>query len=182
MAYRRLFIWVEGADDVRFFEEVAKPLFDQRYDSVIIRPYSAEKPEKVNSFLRSIKAMKADYLFVTDINSDPCVRDRKQRRLDRYQNLEADRIVVVVKEIESWYFAGLDGVSSKRLGVTSLTKTNTLTKEAFNTHIPSKFDSRTDFMLETLKCFSVPVARGKNKSFDYFMAKHCVTGDTGSER
>ena len=175
MPYRRLFIWVEGPDDVRFFEAVVKPIFDEQYDFVVIRPYSGEKPEKISNFLKSIKAMDADYLFVTDINSHPCVTSRKERKLQKYQNLDTERLVVVVKEVESWYLAGLDSSNSKRLGIPPLANTNTLTKEQFDELVPrKKFDSRTDFMLETLKWFSIEVAKGKNQSFAYFARKHFI--------
>ena len=37
---KRLFIMVEGEDDVRFFGRLIKPLIAHRYDSVEIIPYA----------------------------------------------------------------------------------------------------------------------------------------------
>ena len=78
MGYRRLFVWVEGEDDVRFFDKIMKPKFQKMYDFIETRRFAALKREKVHNFLRSIKAMNADYIYVTDINDTPCVTAKKQ--------------------------------------------------------------------------------------------------------
>lgn len=46
MEYKRLFIWVEGPDDVRFFERIIKPRFGDKYDFVQIIPYATMKGKK----------------------------------------------------------------------------------------------------------------------------------------
>jgi hypothetical protein len=69
---------------------------------------------------------------------------------------------VVIKEIESWYYAGLSIESVQNLNVPSLPFTDDLTKEDFNRLIPKKYDSRIDFMFEILKYFSIDAARKKN--------------------
>jgi hypothetical protein len=79
---------------------------------------------------------------------------------------------VVIKEIESWYLAGLDDRSSKRLGTRYLNTTDNVTKEQFNDLIPKKFDSRIDFMQEILKCFHTETGKQKNTSFRYFLEKY----------
>ena len=50
---RRLFILVEGQDDVRFFGRIVKPLLAPRYDSVEILAYACTKRDKVNRFSRA---------------------------------------------------------------------------------------------------------------------------------
>ncbi len=34
---RKLFVWVEGASDARFFEAVLRPLLEKKYNSVEVR-------------------------------------------------------------------------------------------------------------------------------------------------
>ena len=172
MSYRRLFIWVEGPDDVRFFNEIIKPIFDKKYDWVEVRVYAKERSDYVIKFLKSIEAIKADYIFVTDINSAPCISERKQKLHKFFKHIDKDRILVIVQEIESWYLAGLDEASSRRLGLPTFKTTNNISKEQFNRLIPEKFDSRIDFMLEILKHFSLEIAKQKNASLRYFIEKH----------
>lgn len=173
MGYKALYIWVEGDNDLRFFENILKPLFEEKYDYVQIRKYKEKmKKEKIDNFLEGIKAMGADYIFVGDINTYPCATAKKQGLKRIYKKIDENRIVVVKKEIESWYLAGLDKKSSKNLGVRYLNDTNNLIKEQFNSMITRNFDSEIDFMTEILKFFSIDIAKQKNESFKYFIEKY----------
>jgi hypothetical protein len=73
-----MFIWVEGTDDERFFKEIIEPKLRGKYNFVETRSYSTLKKEKIDSFLKSIKSMRADYLYATDINNSPCITAKKQ--------------------------------------------------------------------------------------------------------
>ncbi|MHC4361138.1 MAG: hypothetical protein ACYSTN_10185, partial [Planctomycetota bacterium] len=84
---------------------------------------------------------------------------------------DINNVIVIVKEIESWYLAGLDSKNCKKLGIKVFRKTDNITKEQFDKLRPRKFNSRIDFMIEILKRFSMETAKRKNKSFDYFIAK-----------
>jgi hypothetical protein len=169
---RRLFIMVEGQDDVRFFGRIIKPILAPRYDSVEIIPYACIKREKVNRFLESVSQMKNDYIFVADIDFEHSVRDKKQILYYRFNNIDGRSIVIVIKEIESWYYAGISGDLARELGISDLSSTNELTKEDFNRLIPRRFDSRIDFMFEILKSFSVETAVRKNHSFNFFVSRY----------
>jgi hypothetical protein len=171
---KRLFILVEGEDDVRFFGRTIKPLLLPQYDSVEIIPYACIKRDKVNKFLKSIVLMKNDYIFVADIDAEYSVRDKKQILYYRFSNIDGGNIVIVIREIESWYYAGISGKLAQELGVTELATTDDLTKEDFNARIPEKFDSRIDFMFEILKSFSIETAARKNQSFHYFVHRYRV--------
>ena len=172
MGYKRLFIWVEGGDDIRFFNRIIKPVLEKKYSLVEVRSYATLKREKVDNFLKSIKAMDADYIFAADINDTPCITAKKQEIQDKLKNIDEDNIAVVIKEVESWYLAGLDDADSRNLRIRTLSNTDNITKEQFNSMIPKIFDSRIDFVLEILKCFSIQMAKRKNKSFKYFVKKH----------
>lgn len=173
MAYRRLFIWVEGGDDRRFFDVIIKPALERKFNLVEVRTYANLKREKVNNYVRSIKAMSAEYIFVTDINDAPCITYRKQAKQDEFTSIDKDKVIVVIKEIESWYLAGLDDAGSKNCGVAPCNTTDNITKERFNSLTPAKFGtSRIDFLQEILKYFQVETAKQKNESFRYFLEKH----------
>jgi hypothetical protein len=169
---RRLFLFVEGDDDERFLRAVLKPRLDRQYDSVTLWQYAKQKSDKIRAFLRSVKAIKADYAFLADINRQPCVTARKRKLGDRLPELDEDKAVVVVMEIESWYMAGAEDSACERLGLRPSRSTDTLTKEQFDALIPKRFDSRVDFMAELLKCFSVEAAKERNHSFRYFVERH----------
>jgi hypothetical protein len=171
---KRLFIMVEGEDDVRFFGRTIKPLLLPRYDSVEIIPYACIKRDKVNRFLKSIVLMKSDYIFVADIDTEYSVRDKKQILYYRFSDIDGGSIVIVIREIESWYYAGITGELAQELGVEELATTDELTKEDFNARIPKKFDSRIDFMFEILKSFSIGTAARKNHSFQYFIHRYRI--------
>lgn len=164
----RLYILVEGEDDVRFFGRVMKPLFTPRYDSVELLPYASIKRIKVNNFLKSLAQMKNDYIFVADIDTERSVRDKKQILYHWYSNISGSNIVIVIMEIESWYYAGLPDDSLQRLGLPLMPSTDEMTKEDFNALIPASFDSRIDFMFEILKSFSPSEAARHNRSFKFF--------------
>ncbi|MHB8164035.1 MAG: hypothetical protein ACYDDV_06750, partial [Methanoregula sp.] len=104
---KRLFILVEGEDDVRFFGRIIKPLFVSRYESIEIIPYASIKRVKVNNFLKSVRQMNNDYIFVADIDTECSVRDKKQLLYYHFDNISGHSIVIVIKEIESWYYAGI---------------------------------------------------------------------------
>ncbi len=52
----------------------------------------------MKNFLKSIDAMKAKYIYITDINNSPCITAKKQKiKLQ----IDTKKIFVVIKEIES---------------------------------------------------------------------------------
>ncbi len=169
---KRLYILVEGEDDVRFFGRIMKPLFVSRYDSVEIIPYACTRRVKVNNFLKGMAQMHNDYIFVADIDTERSVRDKKQLLFSWYPDLSGANTVVVIMEIESWYYAGLPENALQRFGLPSLASTDDLTKEGFNALIPPSFDSRIDFMFEILKSFSPATAVRHNQSFRFFFDRY----------
>ena len=172
MGYKRLFIWVEGNDDKRFFDKIIAPKLQKKYNFVKTILYATLKKERIDSYIKSIKAMGAEYIFLTDINSSSCVTAKKQKIQNKLKNIDEEKIIVVIKEIESWYLSGLDDKASRKLGIRTYNVTDSITKEQFNSLIPKKFDSRIDFMLEILKNFSIKIAKRKNRSFRYFIEKY----------
>jgi hypothetical protein len=175
---KRLFLMVEGEDDIRFFGRIIKPRLVPFYDSVEIVPYASIRRAKVSRFLQSARAMGSDYIFFADIDEEKSVRDKKQVLYYRFSNIDGNAVVIVIREIESWYYAGLSETVQEDLGVAPLSSTDTLTKEDFNRLIPERFDSRIDFMFEILKYFSVDTAAEKNSSFGFFVKRYHIPGDS----
>jgi len=167
-----LFIWVEGGSDARFFDIVLKQYFEKIYQRVIVRTYANLKRVKFEQILLGLQAMGADFIVVADIDQERCVTSKKQYVQTRIKGIDADRIRVVIQEIESWYLAGLDETDAGKCGIPVLDRTDTITKEQFIAMMPDQFDSRIDFMMELLKHFSCAEAVHKNNSFRYFIAKH----------
>ena len=172
MAYSRLWILVEGNDDEKLVEKI-KPVFKEKYESLTIWKYAQQLRKKTQGFLRSISSMQSsDYFFLHDINQSPCITARKEKVKDEYGDIiHLTKVVIVIKEIESWYLAGLNDDACKELRIKTFSKTNDITKEDFNRIMPEKYDSRINFMQEILKRFSIETAKEKNTSFDYFMSK-----------
>lgn len=187
LSYRTLYILVEGRDDERFFERVIGPIFEETYNHVQCWQYSQQEEGKVNSYLYSIRAMQAagaaDLIIVADLDESPCVTDRKERTLSRFRSLSigndrltgvrlAPRVLIVCREIESWYLAGLTDNDCRKLGIPRIFKnTDHLSKEQFLGLMPERFGSKTEFMLEILQVFDHETARSRNRSFRYFMQK-----------
>jgi len=168
MTARRLFIFVEGNDDERFFSRIIRPLLIDRYASVEIIMYACMKSITVNRFIASVREMGHDFILCADIDQERNVRRKKALLHQRYTLPAEDHIIVIIREIESWYLAGLDSRAQKKFGIRSFRTTNHITKEVFNRMIPRYYTSRIVFMGDILSAYSLGVAREKNRSFSFF--------------
>ena len=180
MAGRRLFIFVEGSDDVRFFENIIQPRLVTRYESVQIVTYACTKSVKVDRFLRGIKAMNHDYIVVADIDQEPSATMKKRVITTRFDEVETNRIMVIIMEIESWYLAGIDASSARAVGIRPPGSTDHVTKEEFNRVIPRYYPSKVAFMIELLRHFSISTAADNNRSFRYFTGRYMVANPEDS--
>jgi len=170
--FSRLFIWVEGRDDSRFFESCIKPLLKDKYDKVLVREYCQQPKDQIKKFI-SAPSERGHHIVFADIDGQLCVTAKKnQITRTRFGRVGTENVFVVVQEIESWYLAGLDAEGFAQLGLREIQSTDTLKKEQFDDLMDnSSFDSRVVFMQEILKLFSVEVAKEKNASFRYFANK-----------
>lgn len=166
-------MFVEGTDDERFFETVIMPQLEKKYDWVSLQRYAQTSSKKTKSFIANLPNIGADYIIVADMDECPCITVRKQKTREKLPLVEADHVIVVTKEIESWYLAGLDTAECQALGLPQMSSTEAVFKEDFDSLMPDRFDSRIDFMVEVLKRFSPEVAKSKNASFKYLLEKYC---------
>lgn len=169
--YRQMWVFVEGKDDRRFVDRVLRPILERQYDHVDTWMYAQESHDRTVGFLRSLQSMKVDYLFLADIDESPCVTAKKEALTSKYHRaVEAANVLVVVREIESWYAAGVDDAAWRELAIASPSSTDDMTKEQFRNLMPRRFnDSVVDFMVELLSGFRIDLARGRNRSFCYLM-------------
>lgn len=170
-----LWIWVEGPSDVQFFDGVVKPIFEQHYGQVIVREYSEMERKECCGYIKAIKRANDHYLCVTDMDTAPCVTERKRLVKERrFGNLvNEDRMVVVKLEIEGWYLAGLSKDSCSKLRIRFMGDTNSLTKEQCENLIGRRYDSKNDFLADALSFFDIQIACQKNISFNRFMQRYC---------
>lgn len=170
---RCVYVFVEGAADERFFNVVIRPILAARYDAIVPWQYAQRSKEDVIKALRSVREGKADYFFLRDIDTCPCITAGKQDLLKAYgKRIDLSQAVVVVREIESWYLAGLDDAKRREFGISPNRhrQTDDLTKEQFEALMPAaRFDSVVDFMNGILYRFDAGTARNRNRSFDYLM-------------
>jgi len=178
MTITKLFIFLEGDDDVRFFENIIYP----KLLPIKIFPikYASKKDMIIKKFVRRIESRDdEDYIFVTDLDNHTyqCCTTRKEKRINEY-NIVDNKIIVVKEEIESWYLAGIVENCIKDLEPEVIPEnTDNITKEDFDNLIPNKYqDSRMDFMIEILrKCYNLETAMERNSSFKYFVEKFLDT-------
>ena len=164
----RLAVWVEGDRDRRFIEAVIKPRLELAYAQVLVKEYRQQKTAYINRLLRALAHQGFGRLFIADIDSAPCVTIRKEKLKQRYPEVEDQEIVVVSKEIESWYLAGITTDGASALNVSPPSSTDYLTKQDLDRLRPPELDSQLDFLLELLKSFDGAAACKRNKSLAHF--------------
>ena len=89
----------------------------------------------------------------------------------RLPALSDDRIAVVVKEIESWYLAGLDESAFQALNIARVSRPDEVVKEDFDVLVGGKIN-HTNMMVEILDRYDISQARRNSPSFAYFARKH----------
>ncbi len=169
MSYSLFFI-LEGDDDERFFMKIINPLLKEKYPKIQIWKYAQEKSQRILRLLKSIQSMQADYVFVKDIDDYPCITTCKEQLVCRSNGaMKENKIIIIVKEIESWYLAGCDENCCRKLGIReNLHSTDNINKERFNHMIPKRM-SRIEFMLKILESFNIEIAQQRNRTLEYFL-------------
>lgn len=167
---RRLLVLVEGPLDTRFFNAVI-PILPPGIRPQIVE-YANTRDDKVNRLLRTERRLGTPILFVADRDKAPCATSRKIKKIESLPELQVRDIVVVSREIESWYLAGITVEAGRRLNIRNIPeRTDECAKRDFDRCKPSRYDSEIDFMSEILKRFDVQLARSRNASFDYLMRR-----------
>jgi len=163
-------VLVEGDDDERFIKSFESLLLS-KYAWMKIYRYSCKKTQDIERLIVSINKMSCDYLFLRDFDENRCVIELKDHILVRKKFLDRGKIIIVKKEIESWYLAGLTCEQLKKWKIDESRAVETIDKEYFESVIPRCFISKADFMVEILKNYSIEEARDRCQSLNYFLNK-----------
>ena len=156
-----IFVFVEGKDDSRFINFVLVDFFNLN-KSIILKAIPYKNKARVNTvklIKQIIETGSGDYIFLSDLDRHtyPCVTSRKNSRIKEFHNPEYDdldfeKIFIVVEEIESWYVAGIDTSLKQFKNLDIPDNTDTFTKEQFDELISnSNFSSRIDFFMEIVR-------------------------------
>lgn len=132
-----IYILVEGIDDERFFKRILESKLYSKYSFVQIIRYSGDELkssknlQKYSNLIKAFVRSNNDYVFVADIDDSPCVTYKKEQIAKLIKNIDKAKIIVVKKEIESWYLAGAeDNFCSKfKIPESEISNTEKLTKE-----------------------------------------------------
>lgn len=164
------YILVEGPDDHRFFSRVLRSAFSN-LGIVHIVETSRMKRSYFSALMERIKSDAVGYLFVHDFDHAICVPARKDDLREKHPEVELERMMIVVQEIESWYMAGLTQAQSQKLQIPVYGQTDDLTKGRFEDIVSSNFGTVKLAKLSLLEAFSVDEARKNNTSFEYLFRK-----------
>ena len=171
MQNRGLYILVEGVDDERFLKGVIEVCLENRYYPILYYHYQHKKRGQIRNFLYCIQEMDYSYLFFRDNDCFPCILSAKEKVKNCISNIDINKVIIVKREIESWYMAGINDSTLKRWKIKRFSSTDQLTKEGFVYQIPKNFPSKVEFMIEIINNYSLEIAKSKNKSLEYFCNK-----------
>lgn len=173
MAYRKLFLFLEGNDDEIFFTHLLIDKFNELYNEVQIWKYAEKTKTKRKQFIRTISNVNEwDYICFGDFNSAKCITQAKERICTKFQELDKEKILVVVVEIESWYLAGVNNSFLREIGAKIKDRASiTMNKEYFERLIPEKMP-KAIFQQKILENYDMKLAAKNNESFKYFIKKY----------
>lgn len=170
----RLIAWVEGNEDEMFVTEIIKPIIIRKYGykDVVTYKYANHTRIENTKFVDAFKSLNDDILCFTDIDNAPCIREKKRRiQLEKVGNVGDDSIIVVVKEIESWYLAGLDKKCCRKISIPFYDRTDRIGKQEFHALIAKSKYGRVLCMIEMIRNCDLGIAIDRNKSLNYFYRK-----------
>ena len=193
MSYKCLYIFLEGDDDEYFFNSILKPRLEDKYNYFHIIQYqqgikynNLSLKKNLQNYLKSIRSMDfVDLILFRDFDKHKCITEVKEfiRNLIKPLSIDNDEIMIAVIEIESWYAAGIDNTTIRKLRIknTSIIKkirnNEKITKNQFNALIPKKV-LRKNFMIDLLDNYDLDLARSRNESLDYFIKKRIQANTT----
>ena len=173
MVYR-MNIFIEGDDDLDFFDKILKPYFNSKFRISYIK-YQKMKIHSRSHIISICEKRNQEYYFFRDIDNAPCVTEKKNTIMKEIKGcngqIDLNRIIIVIKRIESWYLAGLDEKAKNIIGIRKkIELTENISKSYFENLIPKNI-TRTEFLIEILNNYNLSTAKKNNKSFRYFFKK-----------
>ncbi|MBD3338004.1 MAG: hypothetical protein GF353_02770 [Candidatus Lokiarchaeota archaeon] len=166
----KIFLFLEGDDDERFFKKILINRFREKCNRVQIVKYAQMSHNGIIKLLKTIKYKENwDYIFLSDINSAECYPNKKSLIETRFEYIEIEKIVIVIMEIESWYLAGINNDFLRSINANLMDQgCNHVDKERFNLLIPQDMP-RVLFMNKILDNYNIDLALENNESFEHFL-------------
>ena len=181
MSENKLFILVESEYDTLFFKKIIQESLEQSYNEIEFFEYARIPLKITENIIKSRVEMNFNYFFLTDLDTSSCFPEKKDF-ISRYiPILNNEKIIVVIKEIESWMIAGivkevLYDLGSKKEIVTSLGIhkrrfcSNDFYANDFDKIVP-RLMSKKLFVMNLLDLYDIRKAKERNNSFRYFFEK-----------
>lgn len=159
------YIFVEGPDDKNFVETIINKNIDFK-----IFEYAVMKSDKINKMIKSFNSMGEEYIVLADLDE----KDKEIRInevLERFGNIERERIFFSIQEIESWYLSGISEKYTNKYKVKTkiLSNTEKITKEKFQSIFKNTRDSIEIVKLNLLEEFDIENAKSRNESLRLFL-------------
>lgn len=171
-------ILVEGSQDEYFVERIVKPWLISKGKCKDINTfmYARRKREIVENYIEATLEKEEEILCLTDSTHAPCISGRIEDLINNeIGHFDRKAIIVAVKEIESWYLAGVDYQCCRRLRIEYVPKTENVKKEGFHSIIArSKYRNRQACKAEMLRNFNIQLASERNASFNRLYRKYLV--------
>lgn len=181
MSENKLFILVESEYDTLFFKKIILESLEQSYDEIELFEYARIPPKITENIIKSRVEMNFNYFFLIDLDSSSCFPEKRNFISSDIPILSNEKIIVVIKEIESWMIAGiikeiLYDFGSKKEIVKSLGIhkrsfcSNDFYAKDFDKLIP-RLTSKKLFVMNLLDFYDIRMAKERNSSFKYFFEK-----------
>jgi hypothetical protein len=158
--------FVEGDDDQRFLERIISPLLADKYPIIKYFRYAPCVPKEVCNLVRSIETS-WDYFFLADLDQNECLIRKREAVCERMRAVNLRQVVIVEREIESWYASGVDANTAKKIGFKLPRDSGSFSKEHLLRCVGKKFSTATDIRLALLDSYSLQRARLRSTSLSY---------------
>jgi hypothetical protein len=170
-----LTIFLEGERDCDLFHHRIKHNLEEHDFKIETFRYRKQDKHEVNSYIDTIKKSKfsgkKDYIFLADLDNST-IDNKKNQLIQIYKKIDRDNIIIVCKEIEGWYLAGLSEKTANDLKINiddyKKLNPNIVTKAQFERLKPEHFRRMRLFYISAAKLFDYIIARQRNESFNFF--------------
>ncbi|MHB8361442.1 MAG: hypothetical protein ACYDAO_05860 [Thermoplasmataceae archaeon] len=144
--------------------------------------YAQKNSENIDSYFKSLKSTNNNFqkffLFADlDCERFQCISSRKDGLRDKFMYIRDNDIIIVKREIESWYISGLSKEDCKTLKIKYPANPELISKEKFKAMLP-KGISDSEFRKLIMEKFSIELARIRSPSFNYFISKFLSSNAT----
>jgi len=167
-----IYILVEDLTDLKFCEAIIEPILNNKYTAVLFYKYARKKKDRIKQFIKSLNYDKLDYYILGDIDKNYNIENALKLIYEKTGKItKKENIILVIKEIECWYLAGLSDDLIKRYTISlDLSDTQKYCKEDFDEIIPAG-QSKIIFTNAILQTYNNKIAPSRNASLRCFLTK-----------